>query len=630
MEELPVVQAAALHQQTLQEAPANVTVISSAEIRKYGYRTLGEALNSIRGSYLTNDRIYHYIGVSGVSLPGDFNTRILVMINGHSMTEHVYDSNNFFGQDFGLDMDLVERIEIIRGSASALYGSNAMLATINIITRSPVDFMGLRVGTETDSFGEKKLSVSDSLYLGRGANLLVSGSVFDNSGQTLFIPQFNSPATSNGVSSGQDGEAGYHTFANLVWSDWNIMAYFNSRRKKAPLNWADNSPFNDRGSRARDSRNFVEAAKSQDVGASGKLKYLFYYDDYRYDDRFDYDMGTGYPEDQRNLVRNDWLGSRVTWSHPFTSRGDVIFGVQGEWEIRNLQAESIVSPTVVPLVRFNIPDRSAALFTQQEWRLSRRWKLDGGLRFDRSHNYGNALSPRIAAVYQQSDTTVFKLVYGRPFRHPSAYEKYYNDDRTLTSNLDLHAESAHTIEFSIERKFAHRFTAIADVYEYNMRDLIQEVYPADAAPQFRNVDSARSRGIEFEFSGKLPGDVELLASAALQRTIDVDNRQSLPNSPHTLAKLRLGMPLARQWLFVASSAEYMSHRDTTGGSQVAGVVIQDLTLTTRRPLIPNFDMQFGIRNLWNRTYEDPVGLTVDTLRQDGRSVFLKLLLHKVQ
>jgi iron complex outermembrane receptor protein len=632
LDDLPVVQAAALHQQTLQEAPANVTVISSAEIRKYGYRTLGEALNSVRGFYLTYDRIYHYVGVSGFSLPGDFNTRFLVMINGHSMTEHVYDSNNFFGQDFGLDMDLVERIEIIRGSASALYGSNAMLATINVITRSPVDYTGLRVGTETGSFGERKLSISDSLYLGRGANLLISGSVFDNGGQSLYVPAFNTPATNNGIATNEDREQGYHTFANLVWGDWSITAYFNTRKKQVPVNWADDTVFNDGGSHVRDGRNFVEASRSQEIGATGKLNYRVYYDDYRYDDRFDYDFG--YIQDQRSLARNEWMGSEVTWQHPLTSRGDVTFGIQGEWEFRNLQAEWAVSPAPVQLVKFNVPDRSAALFTQQEWRLSQRWKVYGGLRFDRSHNYGNALSPRIALVYQPSSSTVYKFVYGSPFRNPSAYEKYFNDNETLTANLGLHAERANTLELSGERKLGSRFTGIVDLYQYRTKDLIEEVFPGNQVPQYQNVARARSTGVEFELSGKLPRDMELLASAALQRTVDADTGLVLPNSPRMLAKLRLGIPVMAQKAFLASSVEYMSARGTDGMAMVAPVVLQDLTITTRKPIvktsISGFELQAGVRNLWNRSVDDPVGLAVDTMRQDGRSVFVKVLWHRIQ
>src|SRR5580658_7932737 len=190
LEQLMQVQvvSAALHPQTLQDAPASVTIITAEDIRKYGYRTLGEALSSVRGFYVSNDRTYETVGVRGFSLPGDYTSHILVMINGHNMADNVFDFMFFFGNDFPVEMNLIKQIEIIRGPSSALYGSNAVFATINVITKSLDEAGPLALTADVGSFGEKKAQIQESASLG-GAKMLFSGSLYNNTGESpLFFP----------------------------------------------------------------------------------------------------------------------------------------------------------------------------------------------------------------------------------------------------------------------------------------------------------------------------------------------------------------------------------------------------------------------------------------------------------
>ena len=183
------IEGAALHPQTLEDAPASVTVITAEDIRKYGYRTLGEALASVRGFYVTNDRTYETVGVRGFSLPGDYASHLLVLVNGHNMADNVFNYMLYFENDFPIEMNLIKQVEIIRGPASALYGSNAMFATVNIITKSPEEVGPLTLTDDTGSFGEKKGQIVAAGTLG-SARFLFSGSVFNNSGESpLYFPR---------------------------------------------------------------------------------------------------------------------------------------------------------------------------------------------------------------------------------------------------------------------------------------------------------------------------------------------------------------------------------------------------------------------------------------------------------
>ena len=124
------VYSASKHMQTITDAPSFVTVITGDQIRKFGYRTLAEVLQSVSGFYADYDRNYTYIGVRGFSRPGDYNSRILILLDGHRMNENIYDGA-YVGTEFPLDLALVERVEIARGPSASLYGTNAFFAVVN-------------------------------------------------------------------------------------------------------------------------------------------------------------------------------------------------------------------------------------------------------------------------------------------------------------------------------------------------------------------------------------------------------------------------------------------------------------------------------------------------------------------
>lgn len=617
--DLPRVEAATLHAQSLAEAPANVSVITAEEIRRYGYRTLGEALASVRGFYATNDHSYEYVGVRGFSLPGDFNTRFLVMLNGHPLTDNIYNSNNSFEQDFGLDMGLVERIEIIRGPTSALYGSNGMLANINVVTRSPAQARTLGGSLETSSAGGGKLSLTSSRYLGHGVNLLVEASVFDDQGFSFPVAGLPVPAGVGSTVSNADGESGFHTFANLVWRGWSFTAYFNVRDKHVPIGLGT-SLSGDPAQHVVDSRNLIEASYKRQAGP-GQVQWRTAFDQYRYRDLYDYPV-RDIVEPVRDINRGDWLDSSLTYDVPLGHVGPLTVGASGSWELRNLQYNLDAGGVVQD--RISRPDRGLGLFAQQEWDVSRRWKLYGGVRWDYTRYFPVLVSPRVAAVFQASPRTVYKLVYGRPFRNPSTFEQFYNDGGlSYIAASALKAETAQAFEASFERRVARNWTVVLNGFHYRIENVIEAVTLADGVQQYQNAGKLLSTGMEFEVRGKLWNRLEATASTAWQNAVDGASSGRLANAPFNVSKMRLGVPVGR--LFLGGGVNFLSPRETWSDSTLGGFLVVDGTATVR--LGGPFDLQAGVRNALNKRYEDPIYLAIDRLQGDPRSAFLRLVWH---
>jgi len=616
------VEGAALHSQTLEDAPASVTIITAEDIRKYGYRTLGEALASVRGFYLASNRTYETVGVRGFSLPGDYSSHVMVMVNGHNMADNVLDYMIYYGNDFPIDMSLVKQIEIIRGPASALYGSNAMFATVNVITKAPGDAGPLTLTADTGSFGEKKGQLTEAASIG-GAKFLLSASVLNSNGQSpIFFPRFDTPQTSYGNATDMNPEQAYHFFGSLSWRNWTVTSAFAGHDIVQPISWG-NTIFNDRGTAAADNRNFIDAAYTRQI-AGGTLRWRTYYDTYHFLGREDFALEGGGIEDNRSSLMGNWIGSQLTYRWRPTLLGEVTAGVEAKFDLRNLQQDYDVSPAPVQYLKTSNPDRNVALILQDEKTLSRRWKLDLGLRFDYSAYRQNFLSPRAALIYQRSDWT-YKFLYGRSFRDPSAFQLFYSDGLSGVGNPAARAESANTGEIDVERKFGKHTSVQASAYGYDLHDFLLGVYLPSGLLQYQNADAIRAEGVELEIGTHPASWLEATASYALQRATDYTG--TLENSPHQLAKLRFAAPLGTRF-DLSSGMQSESSRLTLAQNSLKPVYLADFTLTSKR-LFQNFDFRLGLRNAFNLHYSEPVALypTIDSMPQLGRTFFVDLLVH---
>ena len=622
------VEAASLHEQSLQDAPASVTVITQDEIRRYGWRTLGEALSSARGIYSSYDRSYHFLGVRGFSLPDDYGTRLLVMVNGHNMVDNVFSETAWFGQDFPLDMTLVKRIEIIRGPSSALYGSNGIFITINVVTIAPEEFKAAEVRMEVGSFGEKKIQAASSIPFGHDATLLLSASVFNNSGEhSIYLPQFNSPATNYGRAIDMDGEKGYHLFGNLSWRGWSVIALLGARDKIQPISWGE-TVFNDRGTRGLDSRNFIDATYTHSFDSSRSLQWRTYYDSFRFRGVFRYPDGDGI-EDNRSFYYGDWVGSQLSYRFPVPRFGWLTVGAEGRLDLRALQQDIDVKPQDKQFLSVDKRDKSFAIFAQDEWDLTRTWKLNLGVRLDRSNYRDGFVSPRAALIYQPSARTSYKFLYGRAFRNPSAYELFYDDGGlTEVANPTARPEKADTFEFSVERKLNRQLNALVSAYQYRINDMLVVEYLPSGAAQYQNQDKDRASGVEIEFNGHLIRRLEFVTSWAMQRAVNFSHNYPLANSPGQIGKLRLSVPLFTNRLSLASASQYMGSRQTLDGATLSPLFLTDITVGTTR-IAPNLNFQAGVRNVSGVKYSDPIALyeKVDTMPVPGRSLFVALTWH---
>ena len=603
--------------QPVTEAPASVTIVTAVEIQRYGYRTLGDILRAVRGFVVTSDRNYTYAGIRGLSQPGDYNTRLLLLVNGHRINDNIYDQA-YLGDELNLDVAMFDRVEVIRGPSSSLYGTSAFFAVINVITRTGASINGTWVDGAIGSLGTGMARVTHGRSLANGVMFVLSGKHQTSDGASrLYFDAFDTPATHDGVAESLDAERVSTLYGQLKWRGLAVTITTGERRKVVPTA-SFSTLFNHHNPREEttDSRTMVHAAwdrvlNGTTVGADLSFDHLSYRGIYPYD-------GASVGSTRPVVVNYDYatgtrLGAGLQATQALPGRQTVRAGVEAFANVTQKQWGHYDDPDLGATLS-DESSRQGAIYVEDEVRLQPWLLLNGGLRHDRYARFART-TPRAGIIAIPSPNQSFKYLYGRAFRAPNAYELYYYADATDS----LRPESISTHELAWEQYLGEWLRTSVSAYRSSASALIALVIPDPVLMNlaFINHGGMRARGLEVEAETRTRGGVQAVASAVFQRSVD-ENGTPLVNWPRRVAEARVSGPFP--WPASTWSAElhHVGTRHTLLGTAIPPYTLAHAAITSR--LSNHWYLALSIRNIFDRRYRDPASAehVQDAIEQHGR------------
>ena len=590
------------------DSPATISVISRQQIEALGLHTLADVLRSVPGVDITGDGTYHFAAVRGLYSAGDYNTRVLVLIDGNRINDNIYDQG-LLGTEFPVDMALVERVEYIAGPGSAVYGANALFGVINIVTRAPGEQPGWRASLRTGNESQRHLGLSLDTALGDG-RLLLGGSLDRHSGPPVHETWFG-----DAVASGTDELRRGNLFVRWDGGPWRVGLIGSHRVQGVPA--SSDLVFGDTRARYVDQLLLFNAERRHALGGGAEGSLRAFAGEYRFlgDYPIDYPPVTL----NRDVSVGRWLGVEARLQAPLGESHRLVTGVEVQRQQRQWQTNVDVTPVAATYLLDDRQGWRLGIYADDQWTLAPDLHLLLGLRADREQGRQH-LSPRVGAVWRPLPAWALKWQFGQAFREPNAYERWYQGDGpgSWRINPALHGERVRSDQFSLEWAEGG-WRASSTVWLNQASGLTSLVYLPDADQyQVRNVGELTTRGLEGELEYVSGGDRYRL-NASWSQVVRADQWPGALVYPTRMANASAQWQLPGDWL-LATEALLRSRRGVA-----PGVGLLNAQLSTRLADGP-WRLAIGGRNLADRTWYDPGPDEVrqPLVRGNGRQWWLSL------
>jgi outer membrane receptor for ferrienterochelin and colicin len=624
----------------VEQAPSSASIVSRREILAFAYPTIAEALRGLPGVYAWDDRSYVTLGLRGLGRLGGYGNRILVLSNGLP-TNDDWIGSSYVGYDAMTDLGDVERIELVRGPGSVLYGTNAFSGVVNVIKREAAP--GVSTGVSTNLDGVARARVRADAPLGRRGHIWSSFGAARGEGRDQYFSEYAGQLPA-GVVRDRDGFDAdmVHGAARYEWLgvQWSLL----SHSKHIPTGSYD-TDITDSRMQQRDTRAFLELRAEPEVSSVVSLMTRAHLNLYRFVGLYPRRPDEGGLE--VDAYHGQWVGLEQRVRIAPTAGLSFTLGGEAQLHYRVWQTAQDESGIFLDDKH---PYRVGALYALADADLSEDTRVSAGARYDAYTSFGRSLNPRAAVIVTPYPRGTLKVMGGSAFRAPSVYELYYNDGgATQVASPHLRPESITSVEVEHSHRFSATVVGTMAAYANHARSLVTPVGSGNTTDPLHYVNSndplfvlGAEMGVRRDFrQGYMLGAsysyayARFLAGSSLSDIASFDRapgKRHVANAPMHLASLRGAVPLLARAVLASTrlsfeGPRYDRNENVTDPPQRATrpFVLWDIVLSGEEP---RFGLLYavGVYNAFDWHYSLPTTpeLAQDTLVQDGRTFLATL------
>ena len=503
-------------EERVKDAPGVVAVVTREEIDSFGANNLVDVLNRVTSFHLMSSHLWVQAkSVVRGNLITHADHHILVLVNGRPFRD-ARESNSQFALYTALPLALVDRIEVIRGPGSVLYGSNAVSGVINIITRKPTENRA-RVGVGGGSFGTGA-AVVDADLKGSNWSILAAGSYYHEEGWP-FAAATNFPVPALGI---------WRSEADYGEHNASASAFIEYKRFSAQLMHL-NVTYVTMGAQPHWSfqgnlwagRTFGDFSYVQPLPASWDLKLSLTLNDLRQRIRDETPpVVSGVQENSLATVLEAAARGKIG------EKMKVVVG--GLTETRANYDLAPTGPNGAPSIPVDYSERHFGAYLQADYQVVDRLKVIGGVQYNHTDSGHSALVPRLGAVVPLGSSFSLKANYGQAFRTATPLEEYIFVPATLIGKADLEPERVSTVDVQLYLDRPRSQTTLT-YFHAKYEDIVERIPAPGAAPAFtfRNAGVNTIQGLELEHKGRLGKGFFATGSFTLQD--EAENKLFVPD-----------------------------------------------------------------------------------------------------